>query len=231
MTEAVLRPKTKDHTRRILIVNPNGNPDVTRLVAATARNLLSPSTQAEVLNPEGSPLSIETLNDRKVAEPLAIDLLAANRGYDAYIMACFDDIAVAGARHFLGAPIVCAAEAAVSVARLFAPRFTIVTTVAGMVPGINALVKSLGAERLCTVRAAGIGVASAASGGREIDQRLDECIRDARNFDGAGAIVMGSGGLTGRAATLMERHGIPVIDSIAAAISMGELAAGLRSGL
>ncbi|MFC5738684.1 aspartate/glutamate racemase family protein [Sinirhodobacter huangdaonensis] len=231
MTEAVLRPKTKDHTRRILIVNPNGNPDVTRLVAATARNLLSPSTQAEVLNPEGSPLSIETLNDRKVAEPLAIDLLAANRGYDAYIMACFDDIAVAGARRFLGAPIVCAAEAAVSVARLFAPRFTIVTTVAGMVPGINALVKSLGAERLCTVRAAGIGVASAASGGREIDQRLDECIRDARNFDGAGAIVMGSGGLTGRAATLMERHGIPVIDSIAAAISMGELAAGLRSGL
>lgn len=230
MTVNELSPpiEAQSRSRRLLVVNPNGNAEVTRLVAATARETLSPMTAATVLNPAASPLSIETHGDRLIAEPLAIDILAANPGFDAYVMACFDDIAIEGARRFLGAPIVCAAEAAISTARLFAPRFTIVTTVESMVPGIKVLVKSLGAEEICTVRAAGVGVASAASGGADIDRRLDDCIRDARNFDGAGAIVLGSGGLVGRAAKLTERHGLPVIDSIVAALAFGELAARLR---
>lgn len=228
--ETALSPRAARQTarRRILVVNPNGNPAVTRLVADTARGVLNPSTAVRVLHPEGSPRSIETRADRCVAEPLALDLLARHRGYDAYVMACFDDIAVTSGRRFLDAPIVCAAEAALSVARLFAARIAIVTTVETMVPGIRTLVKALGAESICTVRAAGIGVASAAAGGAEIARKLDATIEDARNFDGAGAIILGSGGLTGRAGALSSRHGLPVIDSIEAALAMAELAAHLR---
>lgn len=214
--------------RRILVVNPNGNPAVTRLVSDAATAVLSPSTAFQVLHPEGSPRSIETRADRGVAEPLAVELLAQHPGYDAYVMACFDDIAIDTSRRFLSAPIVCAAEAAISVARLFAPRIAIVTTVETMVPGIRVLVDSLGAAGICTVRAAGIGVASAAAGGDDIAKKLDATIEDARNFDGAGAIILGSGGLTGRAEALSLRHGLPVIDSIEAALAMAELAAGLK---
>lgn len=214
--------------RRILAVNPNGNPEVTRLVSDTAAAVLHPTTAVRVLHPEGSPHSIETRADRGVAEPLALDLLARNPGYDAYVMACFDDIAIASGRRFLGAPVVCAAEAAISVARMFAPRIAIVTTVETMVPGIRSLIASLGAEKMCTVRAAGIGVASAATGGAEIGRKIDATIENARNLDGAGAIILGSGGLTGRAGALSERHGLPVIDSIEAALAMAELGARLR---
>lgn len=215
--------------RRILVVNPNGNPEVTRLVADTATAVLHPSTAVRVLHPEGSPRSIETRADRRLAEPLALDLLARHPGYDAYVMACFDDIAIDSGRRFLGAPIVCAAEAAISVARMFAPRIAIVTTVEAMVPGIRTLIASLGAEKICTVRAAGIGVASAAAGGTEISRKIDETIENARNLDGAGAIILGSGGLTGRAEGLSLRHGLPVIDSIEAALAMAELGARLRA--
>lgn len=230
--ETVLAPSAQNTTarRRLLVVNPNGNPEVTRLVSDTAAAVLHSSTDVRVLHPSGSPRSIETRADRGLAEPLALNLLSEHRDYDAYVMACFDDIAIDSARRFLAAPIICAAEAAISVARLFAPRITIVTTVETMVPGIRSLVTSLGAGGICTVRAARIGVASAAAGGADIDRKLDSTIDDARNFDGAGAIILGSGGLTGRAEALSRRHGLPVIDSIEAALSMAELAARLRHG-
>ncbi|WP_424934365.1 aspartate/glutamate racemase family protein [Amaricoccus macauensis] len=223
---AMTRPTTtKAADIRLLAINPNGNREVTALVERVGREAARPTTHIVALNPEGSPRSIETPEDRKKAEPLAIDLLARSPGYDAYVMACFDDIAIAAGRSFLGAPIVCAAEAAISLARLHALRFTIITTVETMVPGILSLVKSLGVEDRCTVRATGIGVAEATGAGQEIGSRIDAEIRAAQAVDGAGAIILGSGGLAGRAPELRRRHGLPVIDSIDAAIAMADLAA------
>lgn len=212
---------------RLLLVNPNSNPAVTALVAAAAQRVLDPGTTAEAVEPGGGPLSIETLEHRRRAEPLAIDLLARHPGYDAYAMACFDDIALAAGRRFLGRPIVGSAEAALAIARCHAPRVAIVTTVDSMVPGIRALLRDMGAEGWCSVRAAGIGVADAAKGGDAVEARIDAAITLARDIDGAGAIILGSGGLAGRAAALARKHRIPVIDSIEAAIGMAELAARL----
>lgn len=212
---------------RLLLVNPNSNPAVTALAAAAADRVLGPGAEARAVEPQGGPLSIETLEQRRQAEPLAIDVLARHPGYDAYAMACFDDIALAAGRRFLGRPIVGSAEAALAIARCFAPRVAIVTTVETMVPGIRALLHELGAERWCSVRAAGVGVADAAQGGDTIEARLDAAIILARDIDGAGAIILGSGGLAGRAPGLGRRHGLPVIDSIEAAIGMAELAARL----
>ena len=216
--------------RRILVVNPNGNPDVTARVQRTANGVIGNGCIAVAVNPADSPRSIETPEDRRNAEPEAIKLLSQSPGFDAYVMACFDDIAIKEGRRILTAPIVNTVEASVSFARTLAKRFAIVTTVDTMVPGIRALVAALGAGDICTVRAAGIGVASAAAGGAEISRKLDATIQDARNFDGAGAIILGSGGLTGRARALSARHGIPVIDSIEAALTMAEVAARLRTG-
>ncbi|ETX27300.1 aspartate/glutamate racemase family protein [Roseivivax isoporae] len=211
--------------RRLLVVNPNANPRVTARVQASADRVLGPDCVALAVQPSEGPEAIETLADRRRAEPHALDLLSRHRGYDGYVMACFDDIAVGAARRFLRAPVVDAVEASLAVARLFAPRFGIVTTVETMVPGIRALVEAMGVAGQCSVRAAGIGVSSAAAGGDETDARLDATIETARNMDGAGAIVLGSGGLTGRAAALSARHGLPVIDCIEAAVLLADAAA------
>lgn len=214
--------------RKILVVNPNSNQEVTDRTQQTANRILGTDCIALVLHPQNSPRSIETLADRKVAEPLAIDLLTQHQGYDGYVMACFDDIAIKAARRFLNVPVIDAVEASIAIARLYESRFTIVTTVAAMVPGIRTLVEALGATSQCTVRAAGIGVASAAAGDPEALNRLDETITQARNIDGAKAIILGSGGLTGQSQRLTKKHGLPVIDSIEAAIRFAEMASKSR---
>lgn len=206
--------------RRLLLVNPNGNAAVSEQVQRSAERVLGPDWQARTLNPAQSPLSIQTLGDRTLAEPYCIDLLANNHGYDAYVMACFDDIAVRAGRRFLKAPVVDPVEASVAIARLCAPRFTIVTTVQTMVPGIHALLDNLGVSGQCNVRAAGIGVAEAAQAMPEAMAQLDRTVELARNIDGAKAIILGSAGLTGQAAGLAQRYGLPVIDCIEAAVLM-----------
>lgn len=206
--------------RRLLLVNPNGNAAVTAQVQYSAQRVLGPDWQARTINPAQSPLSIQTLADRMLAEPFAVDLLSQNQGYDAYVMACFDDIAVRAGRQFLKAPVVDPVEASVAIARLCAPRFTIVTTVQTMVPGILALLDTLGGRARCNVRAAGISVADAAQATPEAMAQLDETVELARNIDGAQAIILGSAGLTGQAATLARRYGLPVIDCIEAAVLM-----------
>lgn len=215
----------KTHThRRLLIVNPNGNPEVTARVQECADRILRPDCRGFVIHPMGSPLSIETPADRALAEPLAVALLSLHRDYDGYVMACFDDIAVTPARQFLTAPVIDAVEASIAAARAVAERFTIVTTVDAMVPGIQGLIDHLAATAQCTVRAAGIGVAAAAAGDPEALALLDDAIARAKEEEGAQAIILGSGGLTGQAPRLSRKHGLPVIDCIEAAVMMADTA-------
>lgn len=206
------------HKYRLLVVNPNANPTVTAQVQRSADRVLGHGWIAQAINHEDSPHSIQTPADRNLAEPYAIDLLSRNQGYDAYVMACFDDIAVHAGRRFLRAPVVDPVEASVAIARQVAHRFTIVTTVETMVPGIQLLLDSLGAGAQCTVRAAGVSVSAAAAGTTKVIEQLNHTMEMACDVDGAEAIILGSGGLTGHAALLRERYGLPVIDCIEAAV-------------
>jgi allantoin racemase len=208
--------------RRLLIVNPNSNPAVTAHIEASAQKVLGPYCQAEVVQAAGSPFAIQNPQDRAAAEPCVIALLRENPGYDAYAMACFDDIAIVAARRFIDVPIVDAVTASVTIARKHGPRFAIVTTVETMVPGIQTLLGTLGAADACKVLAADISVAEAAAGSADALQRLDRTISHARDSFGAETIILGSGGLTGHAASLSEIHGLPVIDCIEAAVRAAE---------
>ena len=214
--------------RQILIINPNSNQEVTKRIQQAADSILDTSCEALVLHPPQSPHAIETLAHRKIAEPLALDLISQHQGYDGYVMACFDDIAIKASRRFLKVPVVDTVEASINLARLYESRFTIVTTVEAMVPGIRSLINSLGASHQCTVRAAGIGVAEAAAGEPSALQKLDDTIIKARNIDGAKVIILGSGGLAGQAERLTKLHGIPVIDCIEAAIRVADMASKLK---
>ncbi len=213
--------------RRLLIVNPNSSLEVSRLLHKTALSVLPDGVTVRVIQPATGPAAIQTLADRRIAEPLAVDLLAANADYDAYVMGCFDDIALDQARRVLHVPVVGAVEASVAMARLFARRFSVVTTVESAVPGICSVLQGLGAADQCHVRAAGIGVTEAADGGASSAERLDHAIELARNIDGAQAIILGSAGLTGRAADLTARHRIVVIDAIEAAVRLAIASMGM----
>lgn len=216
--------------RRLLVINPNTNPAVTEKIRAQAELVLSPQTRVTVVNPATGPFSIETREHRDDAIPRVISLvrtLSVER-YDAYVFGCFDDIALFETRAMVGVPVVGTCEAGIAAARTVASRFTIVTTVHSAVPGIHTLLDRYGAAGICTVRAAGIGVAAAAGDEGDAEARIHHAVEQAITNDGAEAILLGSGGLAGRAADLTQRFGIPFIDGVAAAIKMAEGLAGLK---
>lgn len=231
MEEHILPLAEAVPSRRLLVINPNTNPGVTEKIRNEAAKVVAPGTEVTVVNPAAGPFSIETREHRDDAVPRVVSLvrdMLAHR-FDAYAFACFDDIALFETRAIAGVPVVGTCEAGIAAARTMAGRFGIITTVHSAVPGIQALLARYGASDICAVRAAGIGVAAAAGSDGDAERRILLTIREAIEQDGAEAILLGSGGLTGRAADLERHFGIPVIDGVAAAIKMAEGIAGLRS--
>ena len=115
--------------RRLLVINPNTNVAVTSRVRQAARACARPGTLLDVVNPPAGPVAIETPADRAAAVPHVLALITrAGGSYDGYILACFDDIAIAEARRVLSAPVISMAEAGIRAAALHHARFDVVTT-------------------------------------------------------------------------------------------------------
>ncbi|OBY59302.1 aspartate/glutamate racemase family protein [Pseudomonas sp. AU12215] len=212
------------HNSRILVINPNSNPEVSEGIRQAATHVITPGTALEVVNPSEGPLSIETPADRAQAIPPLLALAEKYRcaGFDACVLACFDDIVLGEIRELLGCPVVGACEASIAAARALSARFSIVTTVHSALPTIHGLLRYYGAEQLAQAAAAGIGVAEAASGGAATERMLRETIASAIDQQGAQAIVLGSGGLVGRAPELTRIFQVPVIDSVLSAVTLAE---------
>ena len=207
--------------RRILVINPNTNSTITSFMRRVAEELAVEGIVTSVINPDSGPISIESDNDRRMVEPQVIEIVrrAEDSGYNGIVIACFDDIGLEEARRIASVPLVDAFRASISMVSHLASRFTIVTTYDGAVAPITALVNRLYPTVQYTVRAAGIGVAEAASSG-SAHEKLCQTIQNAIEKDGAEAIVLGSGGLAGKAETLSVQFGIPMVDAVGAAISM-----------
>lgn len=210
--------------RRILVINPNSNPAVSEGIRLAASAVAMPDTELVVVNPTQGPFSIESLEHREQAIPPLLALAQRHRDddFDAYVLACYDDIALTDLRRLLRKPVVGAFEASIAAARSVSTRFCIVTTVDSALLTIHGLLRDYGAQDIGQVMAAGIGVAEAASGGASTELKLIKTIAAAIEQQGAEAIVLGSGGLIGRAPALASAFNIPVIDAVLSAITMAE---------
>jgi allantoin racemase len=206
---------------RLLILNPNTNPEVTQRVQQVADGFASEGLQLKVCNPSRGPFSIENPQQRSQAEREVLALLGAipQPLPDAIVLACFDDLALQEARALTGRPVVGACDAGISAARAISPRFAIVTTVHAALPGIRNLMERYGAGAGASVHAAGIGVAMAAQAGPEALDAVTAVSQRAMRDHGAEVILLASGGLAALAPSLANRLGIPVVDGVHAAIA------------
>ncbi|WP_170235411.1 aspartate/glutamate racemase family protein, partial [Verticiella sediminum] len=204
----------------LLVVNPNTDGGITAALRLAAHAAAPAGLRAVVLNPETGPRAIESAADRRAAAAAVLALLRRrpHDGYDGYVMACFDDIAVAEARAQTARPVFSLAQAAIEAAVARGLAFTVVTTVTQAVAGIRDLLERYGAAGLGTVRATGVGVGPSAARTPLAEARLHGAIEDARRHDGARQIVLGSGAYTGRAGELARRYGLPVEDGIGPAL-------------
>ena len=115
---------------RILLVNPNTTASMTEKAAVAARVVAASGTEIISATSRMGPVSIEGHYDGALAIPGLLAELKERQpdGYDAAIIACFDDTGLEAARSFCDVPVLGLCESAVATAGFLAQRFTVVTT-------------------------------------------------------------------------------------------------------
>ena len=215
---------------RLLVVNPNTSASMTQRIGAAARAAAGRGSEVVAVNPASGPASIEGYFDEVFAAPGLVEEVAKgdSAGFDAFIVACFDDTGLEAARAAARGPVIGIGEAAFHVASLIAHRFSVVTTLSRSIAPIEANLMKYGlASRCARVRACEVPVLALddpTSGARE---KLSAEIDRAMAEDGAEAIVLGCAGMAELAAALARRHGLPVVDGVAAAVRLAEAVVGL----
>lgn len=215
---------------RLAVINPNSNAAVTAIIRQAVQEVLNPATELLCVNSDAGPKSIELPEHRVAAIPhwhAKLLQLEAEQP-DAYVLACYDEFGLAQARQLVDRPIIGAVEASIAFAQVYAERYAIITTMATTLPSIYELVVRYGAQDRCVVRATGLGVAQAAASELDVMEVLVASARELIAQAGVGALILGSGGLAGRAGYLAERVGVPVIDAVVSAAKMAEAVAGMR---
>ncbi|MBB3461943.1 aspartate/glutamate racemase family protein [Rhizobium sp. BK377] len=209
---------------RILIVNPNTTASMTEKAATAARAVAAAGTEIVAATSRMGPVSIEGHYDGALAIPgLLMELKERQEaGYDAAIVACFDDTGLDAARTFADVPVLGLCESAVATAGFLAQRFTVVTTLERSRVLIDNLVRRYGMGSRAKVRASDIPVLELEDEASGAIGKLKAEIERALSEDGAEAIVLGCAGMTDLARELQEHYGVPVIDGVAAAVKQAE---------
>ena len=211
---------------RIRLINPN----TTASMAAAARAVAAPGTQIVAATSQAGPASIEGHYDEAMNFIGLVDEIRKGEaeGTDAYVIACFGDPGLLGARELTEAPVLGIAEAAMRAASFVATGFSIGTTLERTRIIAEHLVQACGMARHCRcVRTAGLPVLeleNPQSNARALI--LAEC-ENALEQDKSGAIVLGCAGMADLAHYLETRLRVPVIDGVTAAVKFAEALVGL----
>ena len=210
---------------RLHIVNPNTTEAMTAKIAAAARNVALSNTVIDARQPAMGPVSIEGFYDEAFAVPGMLGCIrdADREGADAHIIACFDDTGLDAARALAKAPVIGIGEAAFHMAGLIAARFVVVTTLPVSIVPIEHNLRKYGlAERCARVRAADVPVLALEARNADALGKISGEITAAIRDDRTEAIVLGCAGMADLAAELAATHGLPVVDGVAAAVTLAE---------
>ncbi|WP_027552418.1 aspartate/glutamate racemase family protein [Bradyrhizobium sp. Cp5.3] len=210
---------------RLHVVNPNTTATMTAKIAAAARAVALPDTVIDARQPTMGPVSIEGFYDEAFAVPGMLGCIreADRDGADAHIIACFDDTGLDAARAVAQAPVIGIGEAGFHMASLIAARFAVVTTLSvSIVPIEHNLTKYGLAARCASVRAAEVPVLALEERNADAIGKISSEITAAIRENRTEAIVLGCAGMADLAAELADTHGLPVIDGVAAAVTLAE---------
>jgi allantoin racemase len=209
---------------RILVVNPNTTQGMTDEIGHVARAAAGPGTEIDCVQPAAGPRSIEGAADEVLAAYHTLDLVAGSRGrYDAYVIACFGDPALAACREVSGVPVLGIAEAAFHVASLVAFKWSIVTVLPRVKPLLEELVHRNGMEMRCaSIRCTPLTVLEIEEDIERTKRLMVEEARAAIAEDGAEAILLGCAGLGPLDKWMQDQLGVPVLDGVACAVTLAE---------
>jgi allantoin racemase len=203
---------------RILIINPNSDPGMTRKIEEAARAFAGDAFEVVCLATPGAPRFIDTYEDQTLAAPGMAGLLRENHdAFDAFVVACHCDPNLDLMKEISRKPVVGIGEASMKMATMLGHRFSVVSTAARSIPNKEALIERYGLRgALASVRAPEVeGLEGLES---DLEERFFRAGRAAIDEDGAEVIVLGCAGLAGLDKRLEKRLGVPVLDGVVCAL-------------
>lgn len=209
---------------RILVINPNTTQEMTEDIARVARAAAAAGTEVDCISPSAGPRSIEGFTDEVLAAYHTVDAVASTRGeYDAYVIACYGDPALAACREVADVPVVGIAEASFHMASLVAFKWSIVSVLPRVKPLLEELVHRNGMELKCaSIRCTPLTVLEIEEDIERAKRMMVEEGQKAVAEDGAEAILLGCAGLGPLDKRMQEELGVPVFDGTACAVKLVE---------
>lgn len=218
---------------RILIINPNTTASMTEAIGSAAAKAASAGTTILAVNPDNGPASIQGAEDGEAALPGLYDVfdryVTGKDGFDAVIIACFDDTGLDELRARSQVPVTGIGEAAYRLAAETAAPFSVVTTLPVSIPVLEQNIKAYGlAARCARVRASEIPVLELERYPQQSLARIGSEIADAITTDQCRSIVLGCAGMADMAQILENTYHVPVIEGVSAAVAWCEREAAAR---
>jgi allantoin racemase len=207
--------------KKILVINPNSNQEVTRHLAQALQPLqLEGGPAIDCVTLAQGPFGVETQADvESVTMPLRA-LVAADNSADAFVIACYSDPGLQVCREATARPVFGIAEAGVLSALARGDRFGVIAVAQRSIGRhLRYLRQMCLMDRFAGERPLNMSVAETASGPGTL-ARMIEIGRALKDEDGADAIVMGCAGMARHRSALEHALGIPVIDPTQAAVTM-----------
>lgn len=209
---------------RILIVNVNTTVSMTDGIAAQARKFASPGVEIVGLTPRFGAESVEGNFESYLCAVGVMDaVMRYDQPYDAVIQAGYGEHGREGLQELLEVPVVDITEAAASTAMFLGHKYSVVTTLDRAVPLIEDRLKLAGLDARCaSVRASGMAVLELESQPERAVETIVAQAEAAVRDDHAEVICLGCGGMAELEAKVRERTGVPVVDGVAAAVTIAE---------
>ena len=213
---------------KILVINPNSDPAMTRAIAASAEAFASDSFEVECRPTPGAPRFIDTYKDQAQSAPGMLKILRDNHdAIDAFVIACHCDPNLDLMKETSRKPVVGIGEASMKIATMLGHRFSVVSTTSHSTPNKEALVQAYHLGGLLASVRAPLKEWETES----LEERYFRTAKAAVEEDGAEVIVLGCAGLAGLEKRLGERLGVPVLDPVVCAlfVAWGLARAGLTT--
>ncbi|NER81354.1 MAG: aspartate/glutamate racemase family protein [Leptolyngbya sp. SIO1D8] len=218
-----MAPNSASPIYRIKVINGNTCQPMTENINASAQAAKFPHTEIVTVQPQAGPESIESFYDEYLAIPGILEQIILDTDSDAFAIACWGDPGLEAAREITTKPVVGIAEASLYVANMLAAKWSVITTLHRVRDMVEKTIQKTGLTKRCaSVRTTKLSVLDTEHDRANTLEILTAASQLAIQEDGAEAICLGCAGMSGLEQQLEQRLGIPVIDSVAAAVKMAE---------
>ena len=209
---------------RVLVVNPNTTTAMTESIAATARRAAAPGTEIVGLTAGLGVDGIDSAFESLLSAVAVMDRVTTYPDpFDAVVMAGFGEHGREGLMELLDVPVVDVAEASAHVAMMLGRSYTVVTTLARSIAAIEDRLSTAGLLARCSgVRATGMSTMDVERDPAAAVRAVVEQARRAVAEDRAEVVCLGCGGMAGLEDAVRDALGVPVVDGVAAGVTLAE---------